>query len=172
MSHIQLSYSFLLFWSIFGEINWKILFLFKKFLSQKESQKYSERLLFSKSLKRRKARGKFGFGVNNSFVQSSKMGQLLTKNVFLHKMSHIQINFAFLFFWIILGLIHWKNLFLVQKVTISERRSKIRRKFVFLNKFEKERILRKIWICLNKFFDQTCKRRQIFKKKISKKWAI
>ena len=43
------------------------LFIKKKWLSQKEAKKYSERLLFSTSLTRRKARGKFGFGVNNCF---------------------------------------------------------------------------------------------------------
>ena len=30
MSQIQLNYGVPLFWSIFGEIHWKILFLFKK----------------------------------------------------------------------------------------------------------------------------------------------
>ena len=30
MSHIQLNYAFLLFWSIFEEFHWKILFLVKK----------------------------------------------------------------------------------------------------------------------------------------------
>ncbi len=38
------------------------------------------------------------------------------------------------------------------KMTISERITEIFRKFVFLNKFEKRHILRKIWICLNNFF--------------------
>ena len=37
-------------------------------------------------------------------------------------MSHIQINYAFLLFWSILGEIHRKNLYLVKKVTFSERR--------------------------------------------------
>ena len=43
-------------------------------------------------------------------------------------------------------------LFLFQKVTLSEKSTEILRKFVFLNKFEKGQILRKIWICLNNFF--------------------
>ena len=38
------------------------------------------------------------------------------------------------------------------KMAISERSNKIIRKFVFLNMFVKGKILRKIWICLNKFF--------------------
>ena len=32
------------------------------------------------------------------------------------------------------------------------KRTEIRRKFVFLNKFENGPILKKIWICLNNFF--------------------
>ena len=37
-------------------------------------------------------------------------------------------------------------------MTISETSNEILSKFVFLNMFEKEQILRKIWICLNNFF--------------------
>ena len=71
------------------------------------------------------------------FGQRSKLGQLLTKTVYIQKMSHIQLNYAFLLFISIIGLIHSKHPFLVQKVSISERSTKILRKFVFLNKFEK-----------------------------------
>ena len=35
---------------------------------------------------------------------------------------------------------YWKLLSLVKKVTISEQSSEILRKFIFLNKFEKEQI--------------------------------
>ena len=45
-----------------------------------------------------------------------------------------------------------KNSLFSQKMTISERSTEILRKFVFLNKFEKEKILRKIWNCLNNCF--------------------
>ena len=65
---------------------------------------------------------------------------------FLLKVSHIQLNYAFLLFWRIFGEIHWKLLFLVKKATISERSSEILRKIIFLNMFEKEKIQRKIWI--------------------------
>ena len=61
-------------------------------------------------------------------------------------MSYIQLNIAFLLFWSILGEFHWKLLFIVKKKNISERGSEIIRKFVFLNKFEKEQIQRKIRI--------------------------
>ena len=51
ISHIQLNYAFLLFWSIFGEIHWKLLFLVQKNISQKEAQKYSKNVFFSTNLK-------------------------------------------------------------------------------------------------------------------------
>ena len=99
--------------------------------------------------------------LNNSFFQTSKRGHILTQSVFVLKVSHIQLNSAFVLFWRIFGEIHWKLLFLVKKVTISERSSEILRKFVFLKKFENGQIFRKIWICLNNFFDQSSKRGQI-----------
>ena len=37
MCHIQLNYAFLLFWSVFGEIHWRLLFLVKKVTSQEEA---------------------------------------------------------------------------------------------------------------------------------------
>ena len=80
------------------------------------------------------------------------MGVILIKNVFLPKLSHIQLNYVFQLFWIIFGEIHREHLFLDQKVTISERRTEILTKFVFLNMFENGQILRKIWICLNNSF--------------------
>ena len=64
------------------------------------------------------------------------MGQILRKTVFHLKMSHMQLNYAFVLFWTIFGKIHWKIVSLVQKVTISVRSSEILRKFDFLNKFE------------------------------------
>ena len=81
-------------------------------------------------------------------------------------MSHIQLNYAFLLFWSIFGEIHRELLFLIQKLTISEKSTEILRKFVFLNKFEKGKIRRKIWICLNNFFDQTIKSGQILTKTV------
>ena len=80
------------------------------------------------------------------------MGVILIKNIFLPKLSNIQQNYALLLFWSILEEIHRELLFLDQKVTISERRTEILTKFVFLNMFENGQILRKIWICLNNSF--------------------
>ena len=79
-------------------------------------------------------------------------------------MSHIQLNYAFLLFWSIFGVIYRELLLLVQKVTTSEKSTETLRKFVFLNKFKKGQIQRKLWICLNNFFDQTSKLGQILTK--------
>ena len=90
MSHIQLNYAFLLFWSILGKFQENFPFLSKKELSQKEALKYSEILFFLICLK----------SVNHElnldlfkhvFEQTSKMGQILTKTVFLPKVNHIQL---------------------------------------------------------------------------------
>ena len=67
-------------------------------------------------------------------------------------MSHIQINHVFLLFWSIFVEIQRKLLFLVKKVTFSEKRTEKLTKFVFLNMFENRQTLRKIWICLNNCF--------------------
>ena len=42
---------------------------------------------------------KFGFVKTSPFDPTSKKCQILTKNVFLPKVSHIQLNYAILFFF-------------------------------------------------------------------------
>ncbi len=80
------------------EIHSKFLFLVKNGLSQKEAQIYSERLLFSTSLIGENPVENLVL-VNITVIdQSRKKGPVLTKTVFHHKMSHIKINYAFLFF--------------------------------------------------------------------------
>ena len=85
-------------------------------------------------------------------IKPVKGNKYKTKTVFPPKVSNIQLNYALLLFWSILEEIHRELLFLDQKVTISERRTEILTKFVFLNMFENGQILRKIWICLNNSF--------------------
>ena len=97
-------------------------------------------------------------------VKPLKWGKYLQKLDFLPKVSHIQLNNTFMLIWSIFGEIHRELLFLVQKVTISEKSREILRKFVFLNMFEKGNILRKIWICLNNFFLNKFEKRQILRK--------
>ena len=70
--------------------------------------------------------------LNNFLDQTCKRGEILQKNNFLRKLSHIQLNFAFLLFWSIFWEIHRELLFLVKKVTISEKSTEIIRNFFFL----------------------------------------
>ena len=151
MSHIQLNYTFLLFWSISGEIHCELLFLVKKLTISEGALKYSESSFFLTTSKRVISWGKFGFIITTDFEQTSKWGQILTKTVFLHKMSHIQLNYAFLSFWSYFILIHWKLLFLVQKWLFHKRAQKYS-EIRFLIMFEKGKILRKFWISLNNSF--------------------
>ena len=64
-------------------------------------------------------------------IKPVKGNKYKTKTVFLPKVSNIQLNYAFLLFWSILEEIHIELLFLVQKVTISERRTEILTNLLF-----------------------------------------
>ena len=81
--------------------------------------------------------------LNKFFDQTSKRGEILTKTVFFAKVSLVQLNYAFLLFEAFFGEIHREVLYLVKKVTISERSTEILRNFVFLNMFEKGKSWRK-----------------------------
>ena len=159
MGHIQLNYAFLLFWSSFGLIHWKLLFLVKQVTISERSTEILRELVYLNKFEKRQIQRKIWIVVNNLFVQSSKMGQILTKTVFLLKMSHMLLNYAFLLFWSSFGLISSKLLFL-------ERSTEILRELVYLNKFEKRQIQRKIWIVVNNLFVQSSKMGQILTKTV------
>ena len=80
------------------------------------------------------------------------MGKILTKTLFSPQnephTAKLCFSVVFKHFWANLQ----QTSLLVKKVIISESCTEILRKFVFLNKFEKGQILRKIWICLNNCF--------------------
>ena len=137
VSHIQLNYAFLLFWSIVGEIHRELLFLVKKVATSERRSEIPRKFVFRNMFEKGKSWVKLGFVYTALFDQTSKWGQKLTKTVFLPIVSHIQLNYAFLLFWNIFGEIHRELLFLVKKATISERSIEILRKFVFLNMYEK-----------------------------------
>ena len=69
-----------------------------------------------------------------------KMGTNISKNVLPLKLSHLQLNYAFLLFSSIFGEIYCKLHFILKKNYYLRRRSEIPGKFVFLNKFEKVQI--------------------------------
>ena len=136
MSHIQLNYAFLLFWNIFGKIHRELLFFVQKVAISERSIEIPRKFFFLKYWKG-KSWVKLRFVKTTFFDQTSKWRHKLTKTVFLPTVSHIELNYAFLLFWSIFGEIHRELLFLVKKVSISERSTEIIRKFVFLNMFEK-----------------------------------
>ena len=74
--------------------------------------------------------------LNNCFDQNSRREWILRKTVFLHKMNHILLNYAFVLFWSIFEEIHRELYFLGLKVTLSEMSTEILREFVFLTMFE------------------------------------
>ena len=119
-----------------GKFTENISSLAKKWLSQKRAQKYSENLFFLTYLKSANPEEHFDM-LKQLFYQTSKMGEILIKTFFFTKVSHTELNYAFLLFWNIFGEIHREHLFLVQKVTISEKSSEKLRKLVFHNKIEK-----------------------------------
>ena len=80
-------------------------------------------------------------------------------------MIHILLNYAFLLFWSIFGEIHRKKFLLDIKVTLSETRTEILRKFFFFLTFLKKANPGEIWICLNKCFWSNHQKEIIIKKK-------
>ena len=72
----------------------------------------------------------------------------------------------FCYFEVFLWEIHRDLLFLIKKIDYLRKDHKNTQKFVFLNKFEKDQILRKIWIFLINYFDQTSKMREILIKTV------
>ena len=124
MSHIQLNYAFMWFLSIFEEIH-RELFLFKNMAISERRTDILRKFVFDNMFERGKILRNIWICLNNFFFEkTSKMGEILTKTFFLLKVSHIQLNYAFLMFSTIFGKIHGEFLFLVKKVTIPEKAQK------------------------------------------------
>ncbi len=70
-------------------------------------------------------------------IKTVKGNKCFKKNVFLHKVSHILLNYAFLLFLSNLVEIHRELFFLDIKFTISKTSTIIQRKLVFLTMFER-----------------------------------
>ena len=127
MSHIQLNYAFRLFWSNFRG-NSQRTFLFSP-ISEKSTEKL-RKCVFLNMFEMGQILRKIWICLNNFFfIKPKNRGYINKKKVFLFKMSHIQLNYAFRLFWSNFGLIHWKLLFLFQKVTITEKSTEILRNF-------------------------------------------
>ena len=135
--HIQLNYVFLLFWNILGDIHREFLFLVKKVAISERSTEIIRKLVFLNMFVKGKPYIKLGFVKTSPFDQTrkehwNKKCQILTKNVFLPKVSHIQLNYAILFFWSIFWEINREFLFLFQKMAIPERSTEILWYYCFL----------------------------------------
>ncbi len=100
VSHIWLNYAFQMFWSIFGEIHRELLFLVQKVAISERSTEKLWKLVYLNMFENLDLFKQF------FLEQTSKRGILITKNVFLTKVSHVQLNYAFLMFWSIFGEIH------------------------------------------------------------------
>ena len=144
------------FWGIFTE---NFYFLSKKWQKGTDTLR---KFVFLNMFEKAQIPKKIWICLNN-FLSNQWNGSYINKKCFSPQISHIQLNYVFLLFWSILGEIQREILFLVKK-NISERRIDILTKFIFLNMFENGHILTKIWMCLNKSFDEPSKRWQILTK--------
>ena len=122
----------------------------KKYLRKKFRS--SQKVFFSTSMKRSKFRGKLGFAVNNPFWSKQQNGTNIKKNCF--SLQNVPQTTKLCFSFV---LKHFRGNFLKtslfsQKMTILERSSEILRKITFLNKFEKEKSQRNIWIWCKQLF--------------------
>ena len=136
MIHILLNYAFLLFWSILGEIHRKSFFLDIKVTISETSTEIFRKFVFLNMFEKGQS-GEIWICLNKCFWSNHQKEIIIKKIVFLQKVSHILLDYAFLLFWSIFGEIHRELLFLVQKVTMSETSTEILRKFVFLTLFER-----------------------------------
>ena len=91
----MLNYAFLLFWSIFGEIHRELFFLdIKVTISEKWALKYSESLFSYHVWKGENPEENLDLFKQFYFIKHVKRINI-KKTVFLHKVSHILLNYAF-----------------------------------------------------------------------------
>ncbi len=121
-------------------------------MTLRKKQRNTKKVFFLNKLKKGYILGKIWICLNNFFDQTRIMGEISTKTFFSPQSephsAEIRFSVVSKQFWVI----HRELLFLVKKVTTSERSTEILRKFIFHNMFEKGKIMRKIWIRLNNCF--------------------
>ena len=143
MSHILLNYAFLLFWSNFGEIHRELFFLYIKVTISEKCTKIVWKFVFLPCLKGANPEKNLDLFKQLFLIKpliKPLKGTNINKNFFPLKLSHIQLNCAFLLFWNILGEIHWILLVLFKNVTLLKCSSELLWKITFPNKIEKEKI--------------------------------
>ena len=173
VSHIQPNYVFLLFWSIFGEIHRELLFLDQKLAISERRTEILTKFVFLNMFENGKILKKIWMYLNISFWSNQWKGTNIKKKNFSPQSEPYKLKYVFVLFCSIFAEIHRELLFLDQKVTISERKTEILTKFVFLNMFENGQILRKNWICLNNCFWSNQRKGTNIKQKLffPPKWA-
>ena len=122
MSHIQLNNAFLLFCKIFWEIHRELRFLVKKGVNSERSREIHRQFVFLNMFVNGQILRKIWIYLTTVFDQTSKMGEILTKYSFSPECESHTGNLCF--FVVVLKHfreIHREFLFLIQKVTISEK---------------------------------------------------
>ena len=139
-----------MFGSIFAEISWKLLFLSKILIPQKESKKYSEMIFFQQVRNGANPEENFDLMETSFFGQSSEMEQLLT-NILPSQNEPHTVKLSFSDIWSIFAEIDWKPLFLQKSVCLGIK-LRIFSKDIFLNKFDEANTEQKFWFNGNNFF--------------------
>ena len=142
ISHIHLNQAFLIFWSIFAEIDWKPFFGLKSDYLRKKLWNTQ----FSATLKWGKSYWKFWFDRNNFFLSNQWNGTNITKNCFPPKNEPLTVKLSFS------GVMkHFRGNWLktslwVKKCDYLIKTLRITQRVIFLNNFEKGQIIRDILI--------------------------
>ena len=146
MCHIQLKCAFLLFGSIFAEIHWKYLLLIKKKIISERNSEILRNYFFHNTFEKQQIQRKILICCKQPFSFKRWNGTNINKNYIFPKnephTTKLCFSVVFKHFWENL----LKTSLFSQKVAISERSTEILREFFFLNKFEKGKIQKKIWI--------------------------
>ena len=110
----------------------ELLFLIKKMSISETSTEGLRKFVFITIFEKWQIPRKIWICLKKFFDQTSKRWQILTKTVFLRKLSRIQLNYVFLLFWSILGEIHRELLFFIKKWLSQKRSLKYSEGLVFL----------------------------------------
>ena len=135
MSHLQINFAFRLFWSILGEIHWKFLFLIIKLTLSERSSDIIGKFVFLNKLEKGKIHRKIWIICKQNLLYEAIKWDIYKQKKFLHKMNHIQLNYAFLLFWSTFGEIHWKILFLFKNWLSQKEAQKYKERMLFSPRF-------------------------------------
>ena len=127
---------FCCFDAFFWEIHRELLFLVKKETFSESSTEILRKLVFLTYLKGVNPEENVDLFKQQFLIKPEKLGKYLQKRVFFLKVSHIQLNYAFLLFWSIFGEITDKFSYYSKKWLCQNGALKFS-EFVFLKMFEK-----------------------------------